>query len=113
MSPQTVDATCLVVAAALPIPLILRWNWRGVVCGTLVVWGSLVAAGALLSALDHSRQGGVLDGIWLLFGWIGGLLYCMPIYAMKRIIMRLWRSPTPSGKAASHQPRPNGPKICD
>jgi hypothetical protein len=92
MTPQAVDRLCLLVAVILPIPLVLRYNLIGVVLGTLVVWGSLFVAGLLLSALDPTRDAGILDGIWLLFGWLGGLMYCLPIYAVKRIVISLWRA---------------------
>jgi hypothetical protein len=84
MNPQAVDTICLLVAAILPIPLILRWNRLGVALGALVVWGSLIVAGILLSALDPRHEAGILDATWLLFGWFGGLMYCLPIYLVKR-----------------------------
>ena len=81
MTPQIVDKLCLLVATFLPVALVLRWNWLGVALGTVTVWGSLALAGFLLSALDPGRDAGILDGVWLIFGWLGGLLYCLAIYA--------------------------------
>ncbi|MGE3822415.1 MAG: hypothetical protein AB7I30_23620 [Isosphaeraceae bacterium] len=99
MSPQTVDNACLIAAAILPVPLILRWNWLGVLLGTLIVWGSLVVAGVLLAELDPAREAGVLDGVWLLFGWLGGLLHRVPIYVVKRVIVWIRRSALTPTKA--------------
>jgi hypothetical protein len=98
MSPQAADTICLLVAVIVPIPLILRWNLLGVFLGTLVVWSSLFLAGILLSKLDPERGVSVLDGVWLLFGWIGGLMYCVPIYGVKRGVLWLWRAAHPRAK---------------
>jgi len=87
-----VDHACLAVAYVLPVIAVLRWNMVGVVIGTLVVWGSLAIAGPLISELDPSRlRGGtaMLDTIWLLGGWIAGLLYCLLIYGSKRLVLYL------------------------
>ena len=87
-----VDHACLAVAYVLPVITVLRWNLIGVVIGTLVVWGSLAVAGPLISQLDPSRlEGGtaMLDVIWLLAGWIAGLLYCLLIYGSKRLVLYL------------------------
>lgn len=100
MTPQTADTICLLIAAIVPIPLVLRWNWVGVALGTVVVWGSLALAGFLLSALVPEREGAILDSIWLLFGWIGGLIYCAPIYLAKRLVLRLWRRVRPQTNGA-------------
>src|SRR5262249_45673330 len=99
-TPQVADTLCLLIAAIVPIPFVLRWNWRGVMLGTVVVWASLVMAGFLLAALDPRREGAMLDSIWLLFGWIGGLLYCVPIYLAKHVALWLWRGLRPQASAA-------------
>lgn len=91
----------MLVAAILPIPLILRWNRLGVALGTVVVWGSLAVAGFLLAALGAEREGITFDTIWLLFGWIGGLIYCVPIYVVKRVASWLWRWVRPPAKVAA------------
>lgn len=55
-------------------------------------WSSLIVAGDLISQLDPSRlKGGtsMLDLIWLLFGWIAGLVYCLLIYGLKRLVLYL------------------------
>ena len=85
-----VDHVCMAVAIVLPVLTVLRWNWRGVVIGTIIVWGSGIVAGELISQLDPTRlEGGtsMLDLVWLAVGWIAGLLYCLPIYGVKRIML--------------------------
>ena len=77
------DTLCLIAALVLPIILVLRWNRVGIVLGTLAAWGALVLAGYLLSAFDPTRGASVLDGVWLLFGWIAGLIYSVIIYGIK------------------------------
>jgi hypothetical protein len=87
-----VDLLCLAIAALLPIFLVMRWKLLGVALGTLVVWGSLAVAGSLLSALDPQREAGLLDGVWLLFGWLVGLLYCGVLYLLRYLACHLWRA---------------------
>lgn len=86
MSPTVVDQTCLWIAALAPIPLIIWRRWIGFVLGALVVWATLIIAGILLSQLDPQRDGGMLDTVWLLFGWIGGAMYCLPILGVREAI---------------------------
>jgi predicted membrane channel-forming protein YqfA (hemolysin III family) len=100
MTPHAVDIICLLVAALVPIPLILRWNRLGLALGTIVIWGSLAVAGILLSALDPRREADMLDAVWLLFGWLGGLVYCLPIYLIKRFVLWLWRGAASPARAA-------------
>ena len=45
--------------------------------------GVLMLAGVMLSSLDPTREAGITDAVWVLFGWAGGLLYCLPIYLAK------------------------------
>jgi hypothetical protein len=97
VSPQAVDNVCCIVAAALPILLVLRWNLLGVALGALVVWGTLIGAGMLLSALDPRREAGLLDAIWLMFGWIFGLIYCLGIDLAKWFAIGVWRSTEGNG----------------
>jgi hypothetical protein len=105
MTAHTVDSICVLRAATLPIPLILRWNRLGIALGTLVVWSVLIVAGELLSAMDPTRDGRVVDCVWLLFGWIGGLIYCVPIYLIKRVVVCLGRCGKATEAAGTAGPR--------
>jgi hypothetical protein len=89
VAPATADSVCLFVAYIIPIPLVLALGGRGVFVGAVIVWVTLYLAGALLSELDPNRQSSILDGVWLLFGWVGGLLYCGLLYCARVIILAL------------------------
>lgn len=86
MTPQLADQICLWAAAIIPLPLIVAYRWIGVAMGTVAVWGILLLAGIWISSLDPTRESAILDTIWLLSGWIGGLLYCLPIFALRELI---------------------------
>ncbi len=88
MSPQSVDVLFLFAAAILPIVFIALWRFRGAILGVLTVWGLLALAGPVRSALDPDRDAQMLDTIWLLSGWIGGILYCGPIWATAEAVRR-------------------------
>lgn len=77
-----VDWLSLVIAIVAPIVLIWRLKAFGVVLGTLVPWGSLFLAGILISRLDPEREAGMLDAVWILFGWIPGLIYSSILYVL-------------------------------
>lgn len=85
-----IDCLCVGVVIVLPILAVLRWNLSGVILGVLIAWGSPLVAGALISDIAPGSRGdahGMLDAVWLLFGWIFGLLYCLLIYGMKRLVL--------------------------
>lgn len=89
---QTVDYVAQFIAILLPIFLVWRYRAKGVVFGALAVWVTLGMVGALLSALDPQRDAALLDSIWLLFGWIAGLIYCVLIYFTLRLMTLLWHA---------------------
>lgn len=93
--PQIVDKVGLAVALIVPILLVWRWRWIGVILGAAVQWGTLIIVGELLSRLDPAREGGLLDAIWISLGWAGALFYCILIqFAIS--FWRLRRSRTPT-----------------
>jgi predicted membrane channel-forming protein YqfA (hemolysin III family) len=81
------DIVMTASVAIVPIALILRWNMIGVFLGVLVVWWGLYIAGVVLDRLDPERDGAMLGAVWLYLGWLGGLLYCLPIYGTKRLYL--------------------------
>lgn len=93
---RIVDIACVLLAAILPIVLIWRWNVLGLALGVLTVWMILALAGVILSALDPSRDAALMDAIWYALGWLGGLIYCLPLYALKRLYFDKRRSLTAS-----------------
>jgi hypothetical protein len=64
-----------------------------VLAGALFQWIALIAVGAALHELDPSRDAGLLDAVWLLFGWIAAMLYCVTIMAAIQLIRRLSSTP--------------------
>ena len=83
------DRILLIIALVVPILCVARWNLRGVLVGALFFWVVLMLAGSILARLDPERGASVGDGVWLLFGWLAGLLYCLPLYGLKRFILFL------------------------
>ena len=91
MTPHLADQICLGIALIAPVPLILAFRWIGVALGVAVVWAALAIAGVWISSLDPKRDAAILDSIWLLFGWVAGLLYCLPILGLREFVMHLIR----------------------
>jgi hypothetical protein len=87
MTPHLVDQICLWIALIAPVPLILVFRWIGVALGVAVVWAALGIAGVWISSLDQTRDTALLDSLWLLFGWVAGLLYCLPIFGLRECVM--------------------------
>ena len=77
MSPQVIDKLMFLIAFAVPVILVLRFKRRGVVYGAITTWITLVICGKWLNVLDPKRNGGILDTIWLLFGWIPSVIYSL------------------------------------
>ena len=88
MIAHSVDILFLAAAVILPIPLIIRWRFKGAILGAAIVWLLLAVSGIVLSELDPEREAGMLDSVWLLFGWIGGLLYCVPIWGLQELVRK-------------------------
>jgi len=105
VTPEFADHVCLAIAAMVPIWLVVRYDRTGVWIGAAVVWSTLTVAGVILSALDDTRAFAVVDSVWLLFGWIGGLLYGLLLLVLKRfvawLLARFGTAPTPD--SASHR----------
>lgn len=91
ITPRLADNLCLLAAVLLPVLLVLRYDKVGVVLGTLVAWGTLNLAGILLSGMDPTREEAMLDSLWLLLGWFPSGVYCLAIYAAKRVMLWLVR----------------------
>ena len=91
MTPHLADQICLWFALIAPVPLILAFRWIGVALGVAVVWAALGIAGVWISSLDPERDAAILDSVWLLFGWVAGLLYCLPIFGLREFVVYLLR----------------------
>ncbi len=80
------DVLCLLLMLLLPLVFVLRWNLAGMVAGAILFWGIGVLAGRIAQSLNPGRDAALLDGIWLMFGFVAGLLYCVPIYFVKLLV---------------------------
>ena len=104
ISTQIVDHVCLALAVIAPAYIVLRFRrWIFTVpLGAVICWFTLVICGHLLAVLDPEREGGMLDSIWLIFGWIPSLLYAVSLYASRSLFLFLrsrYASPV------SHEPK--------
>ncbi|MCB9852516.1 MAG: hypothetical protein H6819_05435 [Phycisphaerales bacterium] len=79
---QLVDWGAILLAATVPVLAVRRFGRLGIIIGGLAVWFILGAAGPVLNALDPKRDAAVVDSIWILGGWVGGLIYASMIYAL-------------------------------
>lgn len=85
MTAHLADQICVWAAVLIPLPLIAAFRWVGVALGAIFVWLILLIAGIWISALDPTHGSAGSDTIWLAFGWIGGLLYCLPIFGLREL----------------------------
>ena len=110
-NPIFVDQLCEAIALIVPIWFVLRYELIGILIGALIVWVVGVIAGEALSSLDPERDAGILDAIWLMFGWFGGLIYCGLIWAAKRIVILscqlLWSSSNESEPEVDQESKTN------
>lgn len=83
------DITALLLAVVVPIVAVWRYRKHGIVIGSLAFWVILAAVGPILNAFDPNRDAAILDSIWVLAGWLGGLMYAGMIYAALWLIRRL------------------------
>jgi hypothetical protein len=83
-SPELFDDFCLAVIIVSPIYLVLRFNLWGILAGSISVWVVGIIAGM---ALIPYRGDSVTDTMWILFGWLGGLMYASLIYGLKKLFL--------------------------
>jgi hypothetical protein len=80
---HTVDRILFVLAFAVPVFCVVRYNFRGTLVGAFFFWIILLLAGPVSSGFDPERHATVVDGVWLLFGWVAGFLYAFALYGLK------------------------------
>jgi hypothetical protein len=92
--PFRMDLSLLVAAvAALPITILVvfGWNLRGVLVGSVLVWGSLMILRRIGEGLDpefHGDNAAAYVGKTA-FLWIVGIIFCLLIYGIKRLTVWL------------------------
>jgi len=84
MAPETIDRLFLIAADVVPIALILAFQARGIAYGAVWHWGILIVADKYLDMADPTREAQILDGMWILFGWIWAVFCCAAIYGVYR-----------------------------
>ena len=85
------DSIVFYLSFLYPIYLVLRFNRLGVAAGAICFWLLWWFEGHVLSTYDQDREGGLLDSIWIFFGWIFCYAYCAIIYLLKFGILSLLR----------------------
>jgi hypothetical protein len=86
------DIAVPLAGAAVAAFLVLRWGFFGFLAGIVTVWASGLLRIQLLNALDHGRDTGVLDAMWVVFtGWVAGFSWCLP-FLLGRFIYRYARA---------------------
>lgn len=85
MSLHLIDTCVLIIASLVAFYFVMRFDLKGVFIGAISLWIILLIEGYVISALDPKREGALVDTVWLLFGWAGGLLYCFLIYGLKKL----------------------------
>lgn len=96
---ELVDIGSLVVAIVGPVLLVLGSERWGVLLGAVFAWLALIVAGDVLSALDPSREGALVDSTWVLFGWVATLVYASLISVVVRITRAFWSRRTERSRA--------------
>lgn len=77
-----VEWGALIFGGVLPIPIIWRYRSNGLATSIVLVWAVLAFVGPLASALDSRREPVTRDVLFLVFGWIAALLYCVPLHVL-------------------------------
>jgi hypothetical protein len=84
---------CCGPQAIIPLPSIVAFRWVGVALWdhSLAGLGHPAVRGFWISSSRPlTREGAMLDSIWLLFGWIGGLLLLLPIFGLRELVAYVW-----------------------
>jgi hypothetical protein len=82
---QIVDKVGLWVSLGVPVILVWRFRWWGILAGAFFQWILLVVVGDVLQELDPARDAALTDSIWFFFGWIGALVYCLAVFAVLQL----------------------------
>lgn len=80
------DTILWVVNFGLPLYLVARLGWRGLVFGTLAMWVLVYASGEIQRAIHpHPSRFGM--GLWFAVGWLVTSGYCGIVYGLRQFIL--------------------------
>ena len=80
------DTALLLANLGLPIFLVARLGWRGVVAGAFCMWGLVYASGEIQRASDPNAERFGM-GLWLLVGLPFAFIYCGITYGVGKFIL--------------------------
>jgi len=87
------DHGVIVIAAIISAGLVLRMGFIGFVIGVFSIWALGILRIELLYRLDPQRDTAVMDAAWVaVFGWIVGVIWCVPLLAGRLLFRRTRRS---------------------
>lgn len=75
------------VAAILPIFLIMRWRHWGLIAAVLLGWGIIHVCN--IAFRFEETVDAVFAGLWAAAGWLFMIVWCLPIYGL--VLFRAWR----------------------
>jgi hypothetical protein len=73
---HAVDVFLMILALVLPTVCVGLWPKWGIMIGAFTHWLVVMFAGDVANAFNPNRKGALLDGPWLMLGWLQGLLLC-------------------------------------
>jgi hypothetical protein len=86
---NSVSTSVFVMAALMPIFLIVRWRRWGILASVLLGW--VVIHVCNISFPFEEPVDAIFTGLWWAVGWLCMLIWCLPIYAVV-LLVDWWRS---------------------
>jgi hypothetical protein len=80
------DILLLVINLGLPIYLVARLGWRGLITGALCIWVTVYFSGEIQRAGD-ARAERFAMGVWVVVGLLFAFAYCGIIYGARQLIL--------------------------
>ena len=75
-----------VINLGLPIYLVVRWGWRGVIGGAFCMWVSVYLSGEIQRAGNPGAERFAM-GAWLIAGLLFTFAYCGIVYSMRQFVL--------------------------
>lgn len=83
-----VDRAFVIAIVLAPPMIVLGLRRTGYFLGVFTFWMLGIIAGEYLTWLDRAHHSKMLDHIWILFGWLAGLVYCLPFLIVAKLLRR-------------------------